>query len=137
MASLDQLPPELYAAILEQFEGTIEQRQQTILALTRAIPRSPVPDDLLFGHIRLSRAEQAFFLYRRLKRHPEDAARIRVFRYESWGAHADHLVNLLDLLHNVEEMVLWFGPDFAPEHLEDIFKKPRTTLRLLHMRFRP
>jgi hypothetical protein len=137
MASLDQLPPELYTAIFEQFEGTSDERKRAVLALSRAIPHSPVPDDFLFEHIRLTRREQAFLLYRHLRERPRDVARIRCFRYEAWIAYGDHVVNLLSLLDHVEEMSLWFGPDFAPNHLEDIFKHPKTALRILQIRFRP
>ena len=135
MARLDQLPPELYSAIFEQLEGTFEERQSTILALSRAIPRSPVPDDLLFERIRITRLNQAYKLYRRLKRNPLDANRVRMFTYACWSAHADHLVNLVRLLFQVEEMTLLFGPDFTPEHLEELFEEPRTKLRLLHWAF--
>ena len=137
MAHLDKLPPELYTAIFEQFEGTFEERQQTIVALIRAIPRSPVPDYLLFERIRITQAKQAWPLYRRLKGSPNDVNRVRIFTYECWSAHADHVVNLVKLLHEVEELTLFFGPDFAPEHLEEMFEMPKTKLKLLNMRFRP
>ena len=38
---LDQLPEELYGAILETI-GDLEQRKQSTVALSRALPRSPV-----------------------------------------------------------------------------------------------
>ena len=136
-ASLDKLPPELYIAIFEHFDGTPLERNAAVLALTRAIPRSPVPDLLLFEQICLVSPRQAYPLYRRLKQAPTDAARVRIFSYKCWSADADHVVNVLGLLQHVEEMTLWFGPDFAPEHLEDIFKNPRSGLKMLHMRFRP
>ncbi|EKM48464.1 uncharacterized protein PHACADRAFT_214787 [Phanerochaete carnosa HHB-10118-sp] len=137
MARLDELPPELYAAIFEQFEGGFDERQQTIVALVRAIPRSPVPDDLLFERIHLTKNRQAYTLYRRLRKNSKDADRVRIFTYECWTAHADYVVNLLKLLHQVEEMTLFFGPDFAPEHLEEIFEKPKERLKMLQLRFRP
>lgn len=34
-------------------------------------------------------------------------------------------------------MTLFFGPDFAPEHLEEIFEDPREKLKTLQLRFRP
>lgn len=137
MAGLDQLPPELYTAIFEQFEGTFEERQATIVSLSRAIPRSPVPDSLLFERIHITNPRQAYPLYRRLKRNPPDADRVRIFTYTCWSAYADHVVNLVKLLIHVEEMTLFFGPDFAPEHLEKMLERPIEKLKLLKMRFRP
>lgn len=137
MGCLDELPAELYAAIFDCFEGTFDERKRTILALTRAIPRSPVPDTLLFDQIRLTHPQQAWLLYRRLRKRHEDASRVRLFWYECWGADADMVVNLLALLWSVEGLTLWFGPDFSPEHLEDLFKKPRDNLTFLFLRFRP
>ncbi|GJE85891.1 hypothetical protein PsYK624_019700 [Phanerochaete sordida] len=137
MARLDGLPLELYAAILEQLDGVYEERQQAIVSLIRAIPRSPVPDDLLFERVHLTKPRQTYDLYRRLRKNPNDADRVRVFTYKCWSANADHLVNLLNLLFQVREMTLFFGPDFAPDHLEEIFKKPRDKLTMLNLRFRP
>lgn len=137
MSQLALLPAELYTAIFEQFDGTLAERTQAILALIRAIPRSPVPDTLLFERVHLTRPKQAFLLYRRLREAPHDASRVRFFVYECWSADAQSVVNVLKLLRNLEEMSTWFGPDFAPEHVEEIFSNPRTTLKRLWLRFRP
>lgn len=137
MARLDSLPAELYTAILEQFNGTVQERQHSIASLICAIPRSPVPDTLLYERIHLSHRRQPFLLYRTLWKRRHDADRIQSFSYECWAADADHVVNLVGLMSNLEEMILWSGPDFAPENLEDMFRRPRTTLKRLSLRFRP
>lgn len=137
MAHLDELPAELYTAILEQFEGTTGERQHAVAALIRAIPRSPVPYNLLFERIHLARRQQSFQLYRVLWKRRHDADRVRAFSYECWDAEADHVVNLVGLLRNVEEMTLWSGPSFTPENLEDLFTKPKASMRVLSIRFRP
>ena len=133
--SLSQLPTELYAAIIRQFDQ--EDHKPSLLALSRAIPFSPVPVHTLFEDIRLKSSWQVTGLYLRLRKHPEDIAYVRTFALESWTVDADILVNLVALLPNIRELTLFVGPNFAPEHLEDLFKKPRSHLKCLSLRFRP
>ncbi|KAJ2967105.1 hypothetical protein NUW54_g13608 [Trametes sanguinea] len=133
--SLDSLPPELLYDIVLHIEP--EDLKPSLLALSRAIPRSSVPTFLLFEKIRITRREQVFQLYRRLRDAPEDAARVREFAFESWTVDADIFVNLVGLMPSLAYFKLFVGPNFAPEHLEEIFEKPRPCLRYLSMRFRP
>ena len=132
---LDDLPPELYAAILNHLPA--DSLQQDVLALTRAIPRSPVPIYLLFEHVRLKHAQQVVQLYRRLRNATEERNWVKDFGVITWTVDADVLVNLLEILPNISSLLLFVGPNFAPEHLEEMFHKPRQDLRFLSLRFRP
>ncbi|OAX44466.1 hypothetical protein K503DRAFT_765080 [Rhizopogon vinicolor AM-OR11-026] len=133
---LDNLPAELYTAIFSHLPA--DSLQQDVLALTRAIPRSPVPIYHLFEHIRLKDARQVIRLYRRLHSATSDEKNwVKDFGVVTWTVDADVLVNLLDILPRISSLLLFVGPNFAPEHLEEIFDKPRQDLRLLSLRFRP
>ncbi|KAI1793974.1 hypothetical protein LXA43DRAFT_185229 [Ganoderma leucocontextum] len=134
-ASLDNLPVELYLAIISHFH--LDDRQQSLLSLSRAIPRSPVPTHILFERIRLRHPVQIFRLYTRLRRTPDDASRVRSFSLESWTVDADVFVNLMALLPTMERLSMYVGPNFAPEHMEEIFHAPRVGLQFISMRFRP
>ena len=137
MTRLDQLPAELYTAILEHLECPGAERQSTIASLLLAIPRSPVSDRLLYEEIHLTHRKQAPLLYRTLRQRKGDALRVRVFTYHCWHADAPQVVNVISLLQNVRELSLWIGTDFSPEDLEETFDKPRDGLVLLSLRFRP
>lgn len=144
--SLDTLPAELYDAVLSHLPE--DSLSTTILALTRAIPKCPVPVDKLFETIRLSSAERFSQLHRRLRGlsgstarlHP-DARFIKELRLESWNVDPQVVINLLALLSephvNIKRMTIWVGPNFGPENLEDILQRPRTNLETLEVRFRP
>ncbi|KAI0931277.1 hypothetical protein AcW1_001275 [Taiwanofungus camphoratus] len=135
LAPLEALPPELYSAILSHV--AVNDLQQTVLSLTRAIPRSPVPIHHLFEHVRLRHSDQAFQLYRRLRKCPEDAASVYDFALECWAVDADIVVNLVALLPRVTDLTLWVGPNFSPEHLEEMFQHPMEGLKFISLRFRP
>ncbi|KAI0639832.1 hypothetical protein C8Q77DRAFT_1045644 [Trametes polyzona] len=132
---LDNLPGELLYAIVSHFDQ--ENFKQSLVALSNAIPKSPVPTFLLFEKIHLKHGDQVFQLYRRLRHAPQDAERVREFSFESWTVDADIFVNLMALMPALTSLSMYIGPNFAPEHLEEIFQKPRETLRFLSMRFRP
>ncbi len=134
-ASLDNLPVELYLAIISHFHP--DHRQQSLLSLSRAIPRSPVPTHLLFEQIRLRRPEQIFRLYTHLRRALDDASHVRSVSLDSWTVDADVFVNLMALLPTMERLRMYVGPNFAPEHMEQIFHGPREGLQFISMRFRP
>ncbi|KAI0652300.1 hypothetical protein C8Q79DRAFT_936935 [Trametes meyenii] len=133
--SLDFLPGELLYDIVLHFDE--DHFHQSLYALSRAIPRSPVPTHLLYDKIRLTRREQVFQLYRHIRTFKKDGERVREFSYECWAADADIFVNLLALMPSLTYLKIFIGPDFAPEHLEEIFEKPKPSLRYLSMRFRP
>lgn len=133
--TLDGLPGELLHDIVSHFDQA--DFKQSLVSLSKAIPRSPVPTYLLFEKIHLTRGEQVFQLYRRLRHAPVDAARVREFAFESWNADADIFVNLMALLPSLTSLKVYIGPSFAPEHMEEIFQRPREQLRFLSMRFRP
>ncbi len=133
--SLAQLPTELYFNIIQQFDP--DDAKSSLLALSRAIPHSPVPVHALFKDIILKTPRQVISLNHRLRKHPADVVHVVTFALESLVVDADVLVNLLAMLPNIRELTLFIGPCFAPEHLEDLFTKPRPLLKYLSLRFRP
>ena len=134
-SSLDNLPVELYLAIISHFHP--HDCQQSLLSLSRAIPRSPVPTHILFENILLRHPDQIFRLYTHLRRTPDNASRVRSVSLESWAVDADVFVNLMALLPTMERLRMFVGPNFAPEHMEEIFHGPREGLQFISMRFRP
>lgn len=132
---LDGLPAELYSAIISHLPA--DSFQQDVLALTRAIPRSPVPLHHLFERIRLKHAQQAVQLYSRLRNATDERNWVKDFGMVTWTVDADVIVNLLGILPRISSLLLFVGPNFAPEHLEEIFHKPRDNLCFLSLRFRP
>ncbi|KAI0319037.1 hypothetical protein OF83DRAFT_1170555 [Amylostereum chailletii] len=132
---IPQLPAELFAAILEQVPQV--DLQHTTAALIRALPRSPVPRYFLFLHIRLKTAEKVVQFGRYLRTYKEDAKLVNKFSLEAWTVDANVAVNLILQLPNLEWLSLFVGPNFAPEHLEELFEKPMIGLKFLSLRFRP
>ncbi|KIK94103.1 hypothetical protein PAXRUDRAFT_12240 [Paxillus rubicundulus Ve08.2h10] len=132
---LAELPSEIYSGILAQVPR--DEQQQTVLSLTRAIPRSPVPLCHLFECIRLRSAHSVVQLYRRLRGHAEEVSWVKDFSLETWTVDAEVVINLLSLLPRLSNITLFVGPSFAPEHMEAILEKPREYLRYLSLRFRP
>lgn len=139
MSSLQNLPQELYYAILSEIPTTFLQR--TTLDLSRAIPHSPVPLQFLFESVTITRPEQVPQLYRRLKFYSKEPGLeclwIKSFTLLEWAVDADVLVNTLVLCTSLNHLSLRVGPVFAPEHLEDLFRRPFSSLISLNIRFRP
>jgi|SRR5882762_1255057 hypothetical protein len=136
-ASIESLPPELYTAILLNLPAS--SLQNTVLSLTRALPLSPIPEYHLFTHIHLKHPHQVVQLYRRLRarKAADDVAWVRELALETWTADADVVVNLIDILPNITDLTLFIGPNFAPEHLEEIFEVPMPDFRTICLRFKP
>ncbi|KAL5533550.1 hypothetical protein ACEPAG_10 [Sanghuangporus baumii] len=132
---LSSLPPELYAAILDNIDD--DDIQSSILALTRAVPHAPVPLERLFESIRLCTPQSVIHLHRRLRGGQPEALYVRNLRIQSWTADSQVIINLLALLDNLTSLALFVGPNFAPENLLEIFEKPRERLESLSLRFRP
>lgn len=136
---MDNLPAELYGAILRQLAK--DDRKTTTLALTRAIPRSPVPRQYLFETVRFHSATQVLLLYQHLRRvggkDSQEASWVREFILDAWTVDAQIVVNLLELLPHIRVLSLNIGTSFMPEHLEEIFQVPRFDLLSLFVRFRP
>jgi hypothetical protein len=142
--SIDNLPSELYSAILVHVPSNF--LQQTVLSLTRALPYSPVPLHHLFNSVRITHPDQAVRLYNRLRSKPgyehndscPASSWILRFSIETWTVDAVVVVDLVGLLQNLELLSLWIGPtNFAPEHLEGIFSEYMPSLKYLSLRFRP
>ena len=134
-ASLDDLPVELYLAIISQFED--DDRQQSLLALSRAIPRSPVPTRLLYERVSLRSPEQVIRFNSHIRKTAQNASLVRYFLLESWTVDADVVVNLMALLPSMVRLTIYVGPNFAPEHMEEILRRPKEGLRFVSLRFRP
>ncbi|KAJ6601417.1 hypothetical protein DFH09DRAFT_1271148 [Mycena vulgaris] len=136
--SLESLPTELYSSIFEHFPS--DSAQQSILALTRALPFAPIPQHLLFECITLSRPEQALHLIRRLLKPDGDTIYLYVQEFSlrnEWTVDAEVIVNLLRKLSKLRSLSLCVGTNFAPEHLKAIFERPLPELKFLSLRFRP
>ncbi|KAI0027962.1 hypothetical protein K488DRAFT_90257 [Vararia minispora EC-137] len=136
MPSLQHLPSELYAAILDRVPP--EDVQHTNATLAIAAPRSPVPRIHTFNETRLRTADRVtlFCSYVRGAA-PDELARIRRFSLETWTVDADVVVNALRRLTSVERLCLFIGSSFAPEHTEELVERPFERLRFLSIRFRP
>ena len=132
---LAELPSEIYDGVLAHVPR--DERQQTTLSLTRAIPRSPVPLHHLFERIRLKSAEGVVQLYCRLRGRLDEPRWVKEFSLETWSVDADVVVNLVALLSRLSTITLFVGPNFAPEHMEEMLEKPREALSYISLRFRP
>lgn len=135
-ACLGSLPAELYTAILSHVP--VDLLQQTVLALTRALPLAPIPRYHLFTRIHLKHGAQVVQLYQLLRKATDYATWVKVFALESWQVDADVLVNLICLVSQfVTDLTLFIGANFAPEHLKEMFESPMPKLRAISLRFRP
>lgn len=143
---LADLPTELYSNILSHIPP--HSLQKTVLSLTRALPFASIPIHQLFQSIRLTHAQQAVLLYRRLRvKSPgidgesvqsEAGPWVREFSLETWDADAEIINHIVRLLSRLESLSLWIGPsNFAPEHLENLLLRPLPGLKYLSLRFRP
>ncbi|KAF6754355.1 hypothetical protein DFP72DRAFT_813073 [Ephemerocybe angulata] len=141
MSTFSSLPGELYDAIVQQIPD--EDHQQSILALTRALPRAPIPQKRLFECIYIRYPRQAVSLNRRLRQKAGDERNpagswVQRLYIQDWSVDADVVLNTIHLLPNLQSLCLWIGPNnFAPEHLEELFANPFGDLRYLSLRFRP
>jgi hypothetical protein len=135
MARLEDLPLELYEAIIAQTD-TLDH-SHSIWALSNAIPRSPVPTNEIYTHIRLTHSSQVVRLTLHLRKSLEISTRIKTFAMEAWVVDADVAINLIRMLPTLKSLSIFVGTNFAPEHMTDLFTKPMTTLKNLNIRFRP
>jgi hypothetical protein len=126
--SIALIPPELYALITRQIDE--RDLQQSLLALSRALPSTPIPLDLLFERVTITRgSEQAIQLTRRLLQPDGEDAATHVQHFclqDEWTIDAEVTVNLLRKLPNLRSLSLCIGTNFAPEHLEAILKRLRS-----------
>ncbi|KAF5392505.1 hypothetical protein D9757_002233 [Collybiopsis confluens] len=143
--SLRSLPSEIYAAIVDQLDESVSQ--STVLALTRTIPSSPVPQHQLFHRVQFTESAQFLSFYQRIRRTADDPCKwVQILLLETWTADAETALNVLALLPNLHTLSIWIGPkNFTPEHLEELFSVDRKgrclkcvgNLRHLSLRFRP
>lgn len=142
MTKLSDLPSDIYAIILSHIPPL--DRQQAVLSLSRGLPRSAVPTHQIYEHIIAHTTHAVLHLYqhfRKLKALEGDlynpSKQVRSLNVRAWLADADLVVNLLGLLPNVPVLQLCVGTTYSPEHLQDIFTRPRGELETLKLRFKP
>ncbi|CAG7853736.1 SubName: Full=Uncharacterized protein {ECO:0000313/EMBL:CCA69983.1} [Serendipita indica DSM 11827] len=140
MPRLDQLPEELYQAILESIDDD-KERKSVAIALIRSIPRSPVPRRFLYYQVNLSTSENVLTFYHHLRScggvASKEASWVHSLHSESWTVDAQILANVLELVPNLGHLSIHVGATFAPEHVDDIFQRPRPALRTLNIVFKP
>jgi len=132
------LPAELWLSVLSYIPPNV--LQQTTLSLTRALPRSSISQRPLFEHVVITEAIQILQLFLRLKNsgnRKDELKWVRTFVMKVWDVDANVLINLLDVLPCLEELHLRIGPAFTPEHVQELLKKPKPSLRVLNIRLRP
>jgi hypothetical protein len=146
---LDDLPSELYSAIIEQLPK--KDYQYTAVSLILALPHCPVSNHHLYTNIRIGKPEQAVACYlhlRKIKNQFKDdidngaypLTWIQSLSIESWSVDADVVLNIVSLLPRayLKFFNLWIGANnFNPEHLEEMFEKSFDNLAYLGIRFRP
>ncbi|KAG8696468.1 hypothetical protein FRC11_000713, partial [Ceratobasidium sp. 423] len=142
MPDLSDLPPEVYTVILSFIPPP--ERQRAVLNLSRALPRSPVPTSQIYNHIIVYTLSAVLHLYKHFRRRKDHEAGlynpselVKSISVRVWDVNADMVVNLLELLPAVPAMQMCIGTTYSPEHLHDIFARPRLALRTLQLRFKP
>ncbi|CAE6462534.1 unnamed protein product [Rhizoctonia solani] len=142
MPNLSDLPSEVYAVIFSHVPPL--ERQRAVLSLSRALPRSPVPTSQIYNHIIVYTAAAVFHLYKHFRHRKEQEAGlynpselVKSINVRVWIVDADLVANLLALLPSVPNIQMRVGTTYSPEHLHDIFTRPRLTLRTLQLRFKP
>ncbi|CUA67404.1 hypothetical protein RSOLAG22IIIB_03047 [Rhizoctonia solani] len=142
MPKLSDLPPEVYAVILSHVPPP--ERQRTVLNLSRALPRSPVATSQIYNHIIVYTSTAVLYLYKHFRQRKDNEAKlynpselVKSISIRVWVVDADLVVNLLALLPSVPVMHMCVGTTYSPEHLHDIFARPRLALRTLQLRFKP
>lgn len=142
MLDLSRLPPDIYAVILS-FVPPLD-RQKAVLNLSRAVPRSPVPTHQIYEHIILHTPRAVLYIYQLFRKRKAEQAelynpseQVRSLSVRTWVPDADLVVNLFALLPSVPVIQLFVGTTYSPEHLSDVFRQPRSSLRVLQLRFKP
>ena len=130
------LPTELFTCILECIHP--DERQGAAASLLIALPRTPVPRYHIFQNgIRIKTDTRVVLFEKYLRDFPDDIALIRVFSLEAWSLDADVAINAIRKLTALERLTIYVGPNFAPEHLEELLERPFASLKYLAIRFRP
>ncbi|EIW86921.1 hypothetical protein CONPUDRAFT_134261 [Coniophora puteana RWD-64-598 SS2] len=135
LALLADLPVELYETIIGHLSA--DDLTPTLLSLSRAIPRSPVPLHLLLRTVQISRPEQVVQLHRRLHRATEERSWVHHLSLHSWTLDPDVVINLIKLLPSIITLRVHIGLTFGPEHVQELVQKPLPDLKCLVLRFRP
>ncbi|KAF8600873.1 hypothetical protein BDV93DRAFT_525131 [Ceratobasidium sp. AG-I] len=142
MLDLSSIPSDIYAIILS-FVPPLD-RQKAILNLSRALPRSPVPTHQIYEHIIIHTPRAVLYIYQRFRKLKSEqgalynpSEQVKSLSVRTWIADADLVVNLFAIMPSVPVIQLFVGTTYSPEHLNDVFTKPRLSLRVLQLRFKP
>ncbi|TXT07510.1 hypothetical protein VHUM_03230 [Vanrija humicola] len=138
--TLADLPPELLDHILAQVPP--RERQRAALALAQVLRGHAPATAHVWAHLPVGSARQVMPLWRRLmveqgKARGGGAAVVKTFGMESWRGDADILNNALRCLPYLDTLLVNVGTNFAPEHLQEMFERPRPQMQRMEMRFRP
>ncbi|TIB04689.1 hypothetical protein E3P96_01542 [Wallemia ichthyophaga] len=142
MGSLTKLPSELWSCVLEQLEP--RDQSSSTAALMIAFPKAPVDFKHVWTHIHLRNELQVKALNLKLVNDKE--MKISLQREPFLGQSLRHsallgdpyyLINVYEVLKQAHLLSLFVGPAFAPEHLAELFRKPRRNLKTLNIHFRP
>ncbi|GAA5999033.1 uncharacterized protein JCM10292_003273 [Rhodotorula paludigena] len=114
-----QLPPELWDHVCSFLPA--DSLQHTALALSRALPATPLSPATLCRHLRISRPDQAWLATAHLRAHDDDlAAAVHSVAVRVWRDDMQLVVNLLLALHAARSIDLAVGPLASPDHLADL-----------------
>ncbi|KZT44297.1 hypothetical protein SISSUDRAFT_1115617 [Sistotremastrum suecicum HHB10207 ss-3] len=138
MAKLEALPSEIYVEILSHLRA--RELKSTTLALSRALPRAPVPVRLMFNDVVLSTTREVALFSDKIRKTSSTLlprSWIHCLQICPWTCSPDVQVILLEELPDLTALRLNIGSTFTPEHLQDILRIPRPDLSMLSLRFRP
>lgn len=138
MAKLEDLPSEIYVEVLSHLRA--RELKNTTLALSRALPRAPIPIHLIYKDLILSTAREVALFSDKIRKTPQSSlprSWIHHIQICPWSCSPDSQVILVTELPDLTSLRLNIGSTFVPEHVQDILRTPRPTLNLLSLRFRP
>ncbi|MBW0509164.1 hypothetical protein O181_048879 [Austropuccinia psidii MF-1] len=127
----ESFPGEIWDLILTFIPSN--QLQSTVSALISILPNSNISIDHLYKHIIISSDQEI----KNLIIDPQNSSITQSFTLEAWKL-IDYfiLINQINWVSsNLRIIHLNIGPFFAPEHLEELFLKPKLKLELLSLRF--
>ncbi|KAL7415312.1 hypothetical protein BDY24DRAFT_413458 [Mrakia frigida] len=136
-------PSYILSTPAEIFDGILNfvspfHLQRTALSLLSVFPHIPVSINHLWKHVVVGKEGQLMPLWRRMREEDgeERGKRVKSFEMRSWKGDADIMNNIIGRMPALDTLRLNVGTNFAPEHLEDAFQKPRPLERIL-VRFKP
>ena len=137
-----KLPSELWSCVLEQLDP--RDQSSTSAALMIAFPKAPIDFKHVWTHIHLRNEIQVKALNLKLVNDREMKLSLQTqphlgqsLRHSALLGDPYYLINVYETLKQAHLLSIFVGPAFAPEHLKDLFRKPRSNLETLNIHFRP